>query len=321
MQANKVEEKQGGPSSVTLLDAKKGDVVKVVYTWPKGTSTVTSKGKEAARAVVVDVARDVDPPKKPEPKKDPKKDAPDAGPAEEAPPPVKETAKFPGGKTVASSLEAFEPLKSRRTLGEVDADRLKAMGLEKPERSLTVTTANGKTLTLEIGESSYGGQGRYARVKGEKVVHLLDPAVTSGFEGGADTLMEKRVVTANIEEIAGYTARFGDKDASFTQLDREQSAKRKWVAAGDKAQEANEAAGKLMSTLRNVRATKLADAKSAGSAVATFVIDVAGRDKQKIEILERTDGEGHLASVDGWLFEISDTQGKELLDDLAAVFP
>ena len=34
---------------------------------------------------------------------------------------------------------------------------------------------------------------------------------------------------ANQEDIVGYSARYGDKEATFVQLDREQAAKRKFV--------------------------------------------------------------------------------------------
>ncbi len=324
VQGHRVEEKKGGPTSTVLLDAKKGDVVKVVYTWPKGSSTVESKGADNARTVVVDLSREVE--KKPEKKPANKPAAADAGPATESAdagtaqeaPPAREEVKFPGGHGVIRSLETFEPLKTRRTLGEEDAARLKAMGLDKPERSITVTTKSGKSVTLDVGESAYGGQGRYARVKGDSVVHLLEPAAVTGFEGSPETLMERRVVTADIDEIEGYSVRFGDKTAAFVQKDREQSAKRKFYEK-DKA-DPSEPGGKLMTTLRNLRATKVADARSAGSAVATFDVDVAGRPQQKVEILERVDGTGHLVKSGDWLFEISETQSKDLLDDLAALW-
>ena len=195
-----------------------------------------------------------------------------------------------------------------------------AVIFERPERQLVVTTSNGKSLEVESGESSYGGQGRYARVKGEKTVHLLDASVVTGFEGGPESLIEKRIVVANQEDIVGYTARYGDKEAAFVQVDREQAAKRKFVPKDDLSS-TNDAPGKLMSTLRNVRASKVVEPKVGASAIATFVVETTTRDKQKIEVLERSDGEGHVIATDGWVFEVSETQSKELLDDLQALWP
>lgn len=345
-QANAVQEKGGGPSSMVLLDAKAGDVSEVTYTWAKGSSRVSSTGAEAARRIVVDLEREVEPKKDDKAKKDGQeaKSGTDGKPAEEtksdqqntdgktagaeaAPgaaseslPPVlsRERSRFPGGKGVSGALEGLEPLKTRRTLGPVDEERLKAMGLAAPERTLTVTTKSGQTLVLEMGESAYGGQGRYARVKGDAVVHLLEPGVVTGLEGSAESLMEKRILSADVENIEAFAARSGDKEKSFVHLEREQAAKRRFVPKEDPASTETEP-GQLITTLRNLRAQKLvADEKSAGSVVASVRVDIEGRGPVGIEVLERADGAGHLVRTEGWTFEISQTQGKELLEDLDA---
>lgn len=326
--AHRVEEKQGGPTSSVLLDAAKGDVVAVEYRWPRGTAKVTSAGAAKDRTLTVELSREIDAPKE----KPKKKAAADAGPevevidagiVEEAPAEKKrEEARFPAGKSVQNGVEALEPLKTRRTLGEVDAGRLQSMGLATPERSLVVTTKNGKTIELEIGESSFGGQGRYARVKGETIVHLLDSVLVTGFEGAADTMMEKRVLPLQVEEIAGYRARFGDKEGVYLHRDREQSAKRKFVPKDEPSSMAEEP-GKLMTTLRNLRGGKLiSDDKLAGSAIASFLVDVVDKkEPAKLEVLERTDGAGHLIRSGGWTWELGETQAKELLDDLETLLP
>lgn len=335
--AHRVEEKKGGPSSVTLLDAGKGDVQKVTYTWPKGTSTVTSVGSAEARRAIVDVERTIDAkkpdPKKPDPKKDKKPDAKkdakaDAGPvtatdagtaAEPEPAPTREQARFPGAKQVLTAIGALEPLKTRRTLGEVDAGRLKEMGLAEPERILVVTGKSGATLTLEIGESSYGGQGRYARKQGDAAVHLIDAALVTGLEGGPDTLMEKRILTAEPDKVIGFEVRHGDRSGAFVHVDRSQSATRFFAPRDDRAAKSEEAAA-VMKTLRDVRATKMASAQAAGSAVAAVDIEIEGG-KVTLAVLERVDAAGHLVKVDDWLFEISETQGKELVEDLDRLLP
>ncbi len=333
--AHRVVEKQGGPSSRMLLDAAKGDVVSVEYKWARGTSKVTSSGAEKNRVVVVDLAREIEPPKEKKPKKgDAKGDAgpeaiADAGPDPSAPPVEKkrEDARFPAGKTVMNGVEALEPLKTRRTLGVVDAARLKAMGLDAPERFLVVTTKSGKKLELEIGESSYGAQGRYARVKGEQEVHLLESVIATGFEGAADTMMEKKPLPLGVEDIAGYDVRFGDKTAAFVHKDREQSAKRKFVPKDNLESSADEP-GKLMTTVRNLRGGKLVvDESVVGSAVASLKVDVVDKTEPVVvELHERVNGAGHVvratvAAGSAWTWEITETQGKELLEDLESLLP
>lgn len=336
--AHRVEEKKGGPSSVTLLDAAKGDVQTLTYTWPKGSSTVTSSGRGDGRRAVLDVDRTVEPKKDPkkdakknekkDDKKDPKKDTADAGTAEAdagtaepEPAPTREQAKFPGGKSVLTALEALEPLKTRRTLGEVDPARLAEMGLEHPVRALVVTTVDGKKLTLEIGESSYGGQGRYARKQGERTVHLLDGTLVTGIEGGPDTLMEKRLIIAEPDKVLGFSVRHGDQSGAFVHVDRGQAATRHF-APKDDAGAKSEQANAVMKTLRDLRATKLAAGpQAAGSVVAGVTVDVDGGEPVVLELVERVDAAGHLIKAGDWLFEVSETQGKELLEDLDALLP
>lgn len=326
--AHRVEEKKGGPTSVVLLDAKKGEVKSIAYQWPKGSSTVTPSGSGDVRRATVEVSRTVEPKKTP-PKKDDKKAAgADAGVAdggaaeapEPEPQPTREEARFPGAKAVLSAVESLEPLKTRRSLGEVDAGRLKEMGLEAPERTLTVTTANGQKLVLEIGETSYGGQGRYARKQGDSMVHLIESALVTGLEGGVDTLMEKRILLPEPEKVLGFEVRHGDKGGAFVHVERSQSAKRFFASREDPAAKSEEA-GAVMKTLRDMRATKLAASNQAGSAVATVVVEVEDGGKAVVELVERVDAAGYLVKSGDWLFEISETHGKELLEDLGALLP
>lgn len=324
--AHKEKEKKGGPSAVVLLDAAPGDVVSIGYTWDTGSTKTTVSGGAKNRSAVVELDREI--PKKAPPKKkdDHGKDV-DAAPeaiANDAPP-EHERATLPGGKNLLTAIEALEPLKTKRTLGVVDDARLEAMGLsglKKPLRTLTITTKK-KTLELELGEASYGAQGRYARVKGDNVVHLIDAAIASGLEGGVDTLLEKRLLTTDLENITGFTVRSADKNGAWLHVDKDQPTTR-FFAKRDDPTSKDEPAGKLMTTLRNLRGNKLFDAaakpEALGSVVVSFVVDtVFGA--VTVDIVERTDGEAEarVARVGRWVYELTPTQTKELTDDLGAL--
>ena len=317
-----------GPSSTVLLAADEGDVVDVAYAWDKGTTHV----RRDAGALVVDLDREL--PAKPaklakddkkndtksEQENDQTKDGDQPAPVVAPPAPTREKLRFPGGRPVDNALKALEPLRSKRTLGVVDDARLAAMGLAQPTRTLTVTTKSGRSVTLELGETSFGAQGRYARVKGDNVVHLIDAAVMSGVEGGPDTLLEKQPLTAELDEVRAYAVKAGDRTASFVHVARAQPAKR-YFARRDDGETKDEAATKLLGTLRNLRGTKLADdatGAAAGAVVAAFAVDVGG--PVTVEIVERGDGAGHLVRVKPWTWELSATQARELLDDVDAVF-
>jgi Domain of unknown function (DUF4340) len=323
--ANREEKETGGPTSFVLLDAAEGAVQKVEYRWPKGRSTAVRAPNDAPPIVEID--RELDDKKKDDKKKKDAKtkdaadagvaDVADAGPAEAEAPPKREQARFPGGKSVETALKGLEPLRSKRTLGEVDAEREKAMGLSAPERTLEVTTKKG-AFVLEIGEAAYGGQGRYARVKGERIVHLVDTALVSGLEGGADSLMEKRVLPFDPEDIVSYEVRAGDKGGAFVHVDRAQARTRRFAPKEDPSG-TREEAQKLINTVRSLRVQKLADPAVAGSPLVTFKVETAERGVVVVELLERTDGAGHLARFGEWVGEVSETSQKELTEDVSAL--
>jgi hypothetical protein len=272
--ANRVQEKKGGPSSVVLLDAKKGGVQKIVYTWPNGSSTVVPAGGEGARSATVELSREIET----KPKDAANKDA------------EHKDAEHKDGEHKDGEHEDGEP--------------------KDGEAPAPATTREDARFP--------GGQGRYARVKGERVVHLLDAAIVTGLEGGVDQLMEKRVVVAEPERLLGYEVTHGDKSAAFVHENRAQAAARFFAKKGG-AHTKDDDATKLMTTLRGLRATKLASPAQAGSAFATFTLEIEGRGRpQVLQLFERTDGEGYLVKVDDWLLELSQTQGKELVEDLDA---
>ncbi len=317
--AHQVAEKKGGPSSVTLLDVDEGAVTRVTYTWDKGQTIASLSGEGKARVAEVKVDRELPTKGKDDKKdkdKDKDKDGADAVPEALSEPPARETATIPGGKGVLSAIVALEPLKTKRSLGVVEGDRLAAMGLKEPLRTLEVM-AGKKTLTLEIGEASYGAQGRYARVKGSPEVHLIDGAIVSGLEGGVDALLEKRMVSAELDDIVGFSVAHGERSGTYVHVDREQASKR-FVADAAASTVKKDGAGKLLTTIRNLRATKLADAGvAAGAVVVTIDVDVVGG-KKHIELVEKAEGEGHLLRSGAFVYEASATQARELIDDVDA---
>jgi hypothetical protein len=320
--AHRVAEKKGGPSSVTLFDVAAGDVTRVVYSWDKGRTETVLSGRGDARRATVTIDREL-PPKKPEKNDSRKDDQKDAAandvPAALEAPPERETGVIPGGKTVLSAVAALEPLKTKRSLGVVDDEaRLGAMGLAKPVRRLEVQ-AGSRSLALEIGEASYGAQGRYARVVGSREVHLIDGAIVTGLEGGRDALLEKRIVPWDLEKIAGFSVTRGDKAGAFVHVDRDQPSVR-FVAAKDDPATKKDAAGKLLSTLRNLRGSSLvsADAAAKAGAVVVAVVIETEHGSWPVELVERGDSEGFLLRAGGYSYEATPTQARELQDDVDA---
>ena len=133
--------------------------------------------------------------------------------------------------------------------------------------------------------------------------------------------MEKRLLVAEPDKVLGFAARHGDRSGAFVHMGRGQAATRHFAPKDDPTAK-SEQAGAVMKTLRDLRAAKLAAGPQvAGSVVATITVDLDGGAKVALELLERVDAAGHLIKLDDWLFEITETQGKELLEDLDALLP
>jgi hypothetical protein len=347
IRAAHTERERVGPSSVMLLPADEGEVARVDYTWEKGHTEVTrtaggfvvrvDRELSASASKADDTRKDAE--KAPKPTADQAMGQPAPGENEAAPgtadddasrdgaapvPPAREQRSFPGGRPVSLCVKGLEPLRTKRTLGVVDDARLLAMGLAAPSRTLTVTTQRGRTITLEVGESSYGAQGRYARVKGDAVVHLIDAAVVAGVEGGVETLGEKQPLTAEWEDVRGYAVVANGRSASFVHVARTQPTKR-FFARRDDDKVKDDAGTKLFATLRNLRGAKILDALDDGIAAAAaenviVAFEVDASPLRTLTIIEQPGGAGHQIRSASFAWELPATQVKELLDDVDAAF-
>jgi Domain of unknown function (DUF4340) len=241
-----------------------------------------------------------------------------------AAPPVREVADGPGGKAVTTSISSLEPLSAKRALGVMTDAQLASMGFSPVLRTLEVT-AGGKTLQLDVGEAAYGDQGRYVRRRGDNVVFLVDGALVKGLEGGSDTLLERRLVVFDVDKIASVSIEVQDRKAQFSQADADVTGARRLVLVKDgiATTEANDRANDALTSLRNVRATKLASpdvARTAGPVVVRFEIESSTQQRRTVVMSGRTDAEGYLAAVTQVggavvVYELTTTTGKKIVDE------
>lgn len=309
------EKKRGKDDVVVLADLDAKTLSKIAYVYPKGTTDVTVKRAGDAVDLTVAVARTVEAkPKKKKKGADAGVDDVDAGPEPEE----REESVFKGGRTVGKAVEALAPLTARRSLGVVDDERLATMGLKDPQRRITIE-AGGKTTVVEVGEPTYGGQGRYARVAGKPDVALLESAVVSGLEGGASQLMERKVFDAPPEDVLGLVVSVGARSVKFLHVDKDQPATRRWARADDPASDVD-AAASFVSTLRGLRATAYPTEAAVVDAapLGAFEVDVVKGEDVRGTILTKPDGGATYVKIGAWIVEVSAAQGKELVEDLRA---
>ena len=123
-------------------------------------------------------------------------------------------APFAGGRQVEAAWRGLEPLRAVRVLEGVDEAKLGELGLaggDSPAEFLTLTV-RGLDIRFRLGGRPFGGADRYARREagpdGEAAapgrVLVLPADVVSGL-GGADLLMERRLLAASRPDVEAMT--------------------------------------------------------------------------------------------------------------------
>lgn len=118
---------------------------------------------------------------------------------------------FAGGRQVETVWRGLEPLRAVRVLEGVDRTKLEELGLaggESPPERLSLTV-RGREVRFRLGGRPFGGADRYARREagpdGESdeggMVLVLPSEVVSGFGGGAELLMERRLLASSRPEV------------------------------------------------------------------------------------------------------------------------
>lgn len=176
----------------------------------------------------------------------------DAGAAMEQATNDSTTTTFPAGKVALRALDHLFPLRVGPGLGQPDASRLEAMGLNPPLRSLELFGASNH-LQVELGAETYGKRGRYARLSGRPEVYVLPAGAWRGLEGSALRLMEPKLLHMNVEDVLAVTLERGNQKIAWQHLQREDGAKR-YFALPDLESEPLEEVASLVSMLRNLRA-------------------------------------------------------------------
>lgn len=131
---------------------------------------------------------------------------------------------FVGGRQVEAVWRGLEPLRAVRVLEDVGGTKLEELGLSGdeplPERlSLTV---RGREVRFRLGGRPFGGADRYARREpgreGESdaggTVLVLPSEVASSLGGGAELLMERRLLASSRPDVEAMSLRRPGSNAS-----------------------------------------------------------------------------------------------------------
>ncbi len=97
-----------------------------------------------------------------------------------------------GNETALRALERFAPLTALRTLGVLDAAKLKELGLDTSQKTLTVTTRAGQR-RFTIAPAPPGGSEPYLRDPSDGRVFVVTRAILSDLQNAHTTLPERRL--------------------------------------------------------------------------------------------------------------------------------
>jgi len=131
---------------------------------------------------------------------------------------------FVGGRQVETLWRGLEPLRAVRVLEDVDGTKLEELGLsgnEPPPERLSLTVRD-REVRYRLGGRPFGGADRYARREpgraGESdaggTVLVLPSEVASSLGGGAELLMERRLLASSRPEVEAMSLRRPGSNAS-----------------------------------------------------------------------------------------------------------
>jgi hypothetical protein len=212
------------PGSVTVIDATKMDVTHVHYTDDHDAVDFERGHGDKDAPVWIHLVPTAEAPK-PDKKKDAGKTEAPKPPAPPSPP-----RDLVGSEQAGKVLDEFAPLVSPRAFGQLDAAKLKELGLEAPTRKLDVTV-KGEVHHYVIGqpEKATGGES-FLRDTGDGHVYLMPRGMLADLQN-PNHLVDRRLHGFEPGDFDRMVLAAGGKSKEYVQLDREARAKAAFAPA------------------------------------------------------------------------------------------
>ena len=260
-------------------------------------------------------------------KEEPEPEAADAGadggpPSPHKPKPV-EPATFAAVSVAEKIVKALAPLRAARAIGEVDGEREKVFGLDKPEGTLTVEVGSKKHVLI-IGGNTPGAGSRYVRDADTKLVYVIDAQPVRDLDGGSARLSERSMHGWKFAEIERATVIGGDKSRIFVKGGAE--GKQFW-AASETPDTNDETVNNWLRKVENLRPVKFVEALPENAErVLRVDYGTKGDTLGYLELYRYQDEEGkdEFAIKTEYLrmpSTVAKTLGEQVIDDLPSLFP
>jgi len=313
-----------------LLEADVDELQTATYRWPNGTTQVLREGKGKARVYVITLTHSFDAAadkRATEAMSDPKnrlamKTGADPAQIEKAareavaPGPLAvETLTFPPGLFSIASIQKLTPLRARRGLGELPAAEIKDMGLDSARRSLSVS-ARGRTLVLDVGNETFGGQAYYARSQADNSVYLLDAELVRVFETTPRAMMDPRIVTVPLSDVVGLVLEMDGRRSEFVQKNKDQFRAR-YFARKDDPEKKAEAVDGLNSTFVGLKAAEFLAVAPVGKVLASIRFLREGAEPHEVRV-QQNDAGGYTIISGRWIAPLPEADARKILEEVRA---
>lgn len=187
--------------------------------------------------------------------------APDAGPKKPKPRPV-ERASFMSVEVAGKLVERLAPLRAKRAIGVIGADRAEEFGFHKPEGTLKVTVAGSEHVLL-VGGTAAGSGDRYAREVQTEQVYVIDGAPVRDLKAGEARLIERSQHRWKVTDIDKATVSGGGQSRTVMRAGTE--GRRFWADASTPDKN-DETSGNWLGKLERLRPSRFLDQLPEGSA-------------------------------------------------------
>jgi hypothetical protein len=184
-------EPERAPGEVVLLDANKSDLNKIRYeNDKKWVEMELRKDPDGSPVVWLHVAA-TDTPKAPE-------------------------RELRGNEGALRLWDKFAPLKAARALGQLDAAKLKELGLDAPKKRIEVT-AKGQKHVYVAGQPSFNVSEPYLQDDGDKRVYVLGGGILQDLDSTTVRLIDRQLHSFKTTEFDELTVSAGGKKREMVQ--------------------------------------------------------------------------------------------------------
>lgn len=171
--------------------------------------------------------------------------------------PKQETRNFKANSAIEFFVEFITRLKALRVIGKKADLDMASYGLTPENPTMTITTKDGKKLTLQIGGKSYGSDKLYALDTATDEVILVSNFQIRKIKDPRRKLFENKVIGLDFNEVKTATATVGKVSKSFEMKGKTATSTKFWFPAGTSTARSEDMSA-WMYDLRRVQVTEYA---------------------------------------------------------------